>query len=87
MQFCIADAGLSEEDIMKALLSRLVNLAFGCHHKRMSWPITRQHRTYQVCCDCGAELDYSWEMMSCSHNPAAPRPVLSKGPSLKGAGI
>jgi hypothetical protein len=72
---------------MKALIIRLVNLAFGCHHKRTSWPITLQHRTYQVCCDCGAEFDYSWEMMSCSHNPAASRPALSGNRNLRSVGI
>lgn len=62
---------------MKSLMLWLVNLAFGCHHNRTSWPITLGNRTYEVCCDCGAELDYSWEMMSYRHQAEASQPVLS----------
>ena len=25
----------------------------GCWHRRMSWPITRDRRTYRVCLNCG----------------------------------
>jgi hypothetical protein len=62
---------------MKELMFWLVNLAFGCHHKCMSWPITLGNRTYEVCCNCGGEFDYSWEMMSCRHHPETPQGVLS----------
>jgi hypothetical protein len=37
----------------------------------MSWPITLDNRTYEVCCDCGAEFDYSWKMMAIAP-PATP---------------
>lgn len=62
---------------MKTLMGWLANMAFGCHHKNMSWPITLGNRTYKVCCDCGAEFDYSWEMMSTKHHSETPRSVLS----------
>ena len=34
-------------------------LILGCHHRHLSWPMTLDHRTYRVCCDCGAQFDYS----------------------------
>jgi len=37
---------------------------FGCHHKARSRVFTIGHRTYQVCCDCGAEFEYSLKTMS-----------------------
>jgi hypothetical protein len=37
----------------------------------MSWPITLGKRTYEVCRDCGAEFDYSWERMALKH-PGTP---------------
>jgi len=37
---------------------------FGCHHKALSRVFTIRHRTYQVCCDCGAEFEYSLKTMS-----------------------
>lgn len=41
----------------------LLAFVFGCHHS-LSRVFTIRGRTYQVCCDCGAEFDYSWEHMS-----------------------
>ena len=37
---------------------------FGCNHSRLSRVFTINRRTYRVCCDCGAEFDYSLENMS-----------------------
>jgi hypothetical protein len=37
---------------------------FGCHHKALSRVFTIGHRTYQVCCECGAEFEYSLKKMS-----------------------
>ena len=64
---------------MTSLMIRLATMAFGCRHKHMSWPITLEKRTYEVCCDCGAEFDYSWEMMSCKHQREASQSLLSRG--------
>lgn len=44
---------------------------FGCWHKRMSFPLTRQggrrrsgqSGTYVVCLDCGKEFAYDWQNM------------------------
>ena len=43
---------------------------FGCHHKALSRVFTIRHRTYQVCCDCGVEFEYSLKTMSASPLPA-----------------
>ena len=45
-------------------LSELCSRVFGCRHSRMSRAFTLGGRTYQVCCDCGSEFDYSLETMS-----------------------
>lgn len=37
---------------------------FGCHHHNLSRVFTIRTRTYKVCMDCGAELDYSLQTMS-----------------------
>ena len=34
-------------------LERSVGRVFGCWHRRMSWPITRNHQTYRACLKCG----------------------------------
>ena len=34
-------------------LERLVGGLFGCRHRRMSWPITRDGQTYRACLKCG----------------------------------
>jgi hypothetical protein len=49
---------------MKGALDSILSFLFGCSHRQMGFPITRGKRTYRVCCDCGAELDYSWTTMS-----------------------
>jgi hypothetical protein len=52
----------------------LLELVFGCSHRRRSFPITAkgaQRRseaakitgTYVVCLDCGKEFAYDWEAM------------------------
>jgi hypothetical protein len=42
---------------------RIAQLAFGCHHSRLTGPFTINKRTYQVCPECGREFPYSWELM------------------------
>jgi len=48
---------------MKILLASLDAL-FGCRHGHLSRVFTIAGRTYQVCCDCGAEFKYSLSTMS-----------------------
>ena len=45
-------------------IEAVVGYLFGCHHKALSRVFTIGHRTYQVCCDCGTEFDYSLKTMS-----------------------
>lgn len=37
---------------------------FGWHHKTRNRVFAIGHRTYQVCCDCGPEFEYSLKTMS-----------------------
>lgn len=64
---------------MKWLLSELFRLVFGCHHRDVSRVFTLGGRTYRVCCDCGAQFDYSLKTMSVVRRAA--RRVLP-GPSV-----
>ena len=34
-------------------LERFLGTLFGCWHRRMSWPITRDGQTYRACLKCG----------------------------------
>jgi len=45
-------------------LAFALNFAFGCHHRHLSRVFTIEHKSYKVCCDCGAHLKYSLEKMS-----------------------
>ena len=55
-------------------MSRLIDVLFGCTHKRCTFPITTKDRqegstrakttaTYVVCLDCGKEFPYDWQRM------------------------
>ena len=43
------------DDLITTLsaLERLAGSLFGCRHRRMSWPITRDRETYRACLKCG----------------------------------
>lgn len=51
-------------------VARALDYAFGCRHKRLSRVFTIASRTYKVCCDCGADFDYSLKKMEMEHRPA-----------------
>ncbi|HWZ41839.1 MAG TPA: hypothetical protein VNW97_00100 [Candidatus Saccharimonadales bacterium] len=58
-----------------------------CQHRRMSRVFTINKRTYQVCCECGREFDYSWARMHAVEiTPAAhadaPLTLAGRGGSL-----
>ena len=55
-------------------MAKLLEMLFGCAHKRYSFPITRRPGprrspaaavtgTYVVCLDCGKEFAYDWQEM------------------------
>jgi hypothetical protein len=56
------------------MLSKLMDVMFGCRHARYSFPITvraasrkgvlgQRSGTYVACLDCGKELCYDWNEM------------------------
>ena len=45
-------------------LANVIDLAFGCHHRKLSRVFTINGHTYKVCCDCGASFHYSLQSMS-----------------------
>jgi hypothetical protein len=47
---------------MKPLLW-IFQLGFGCRHSQVSRVFTIKKRMYQVCFECGQELEYSWALM------------------------
>ena len=46
----------TQRDDLVATLSpvELLRAVFGCWHRRMSWPLTRDGQTYRGCLKCGA---------------------------------
>jgi hypothetical protein len=48
-------------------LANVLDIAFGCHHRKLSRVFTIDNHTYRVCCDCGARFNYSLETMSIRH--------------------
>ena len=51
----------SQRDDLVTILSapeRLLGTLFGCWHRRMSWPITRDGQTYRACLKCGVRRNF-----------------------------
>jgi hypothetical protein len=65
-------------------ITTLLDFLFGCHHSNLSRVFTIRRRTYRVCCDCGAEFDYSVSKMAMNrrhrqHQVEDVRPVAAFG--------
>lgn len=45
-------------------LASVLDLAFGCRHRRLSRVFTIDNHSYRVCCDCGASFNYCLDTMS-----------------------
>lgn len=71
------------------MISRLVDLLFGCKHTRYSFPVTvrRAKRrppaamltgTYVACLDCGKEFAYDWQQMKVITSPERHREALAE---------
>jgi hypothetical protein len=56
-------------------LAKALDYAFGCRHQKLSRVFTIDGRSYQVCCDCGSEFEYSLQNMSIVTEPVV-RPAL-----------
>ena len=66
------------------MINSLLDLMFGCSHKRTSFPFTPSQKskpaqagragTYIVCLDCGQEFAYNWKEMRVG-NPVPEIPV------------
>jgi hypothetical protein len=65
------------------MLNSLMNVVFGCGHRRTSFPLTparkagfsgsnTRHGTYVVCLDCGKEFNYNWTDMRIGDPVSAP---------------
>ena len=60
---------------------RLLDFLFSCRHSNLSRVFTIDKRTYRVCCDCGAQFDYSLERMAVKRRRTAvvcPTPLVGK---------
>ncbi len=55
---------ISLGDKLMNAFANAMDFAFGRHHEHMSRVFTIKGRTYQVCCDCGRDFNYSLRMMS-----------------------
>jgi hypothetical protein len=65
---------------------RFLQFALGwCSHKEMSRVFTIKKRTYQVCCECGQEFEYSLTRMSVLPPKTVTRPHAPPAQALPGA--
>ncbi|MGA7908003.1 MAG: hypothetical protein WCA16_11400 [Candidatus Sulfotelmatobacter sp.] len=66
------------------MMSKLVDMLFGCTHPRYSFPVTLRGAarrsqaaaltgTYVVCLECGKEFPYDWQEMKVIDSPAERR--------------
>jgi hypothetical protein len=67
---------MSQEPV-RAFLSAIFEWMLGCHHRQLSRAFTIDHRTYQVCFDCGRKLQYSWKAMSLIKTNETPETLAS----------
>lgn len=51
-------------DSVASPVAQALELAFGCHHGKLSRVFTIRGRSYKVCCECGARFRYSLRTMS-----------------------
>jgi hypothetical protein len=56
------------------MISKMIDVLFGCHHSRYSFPVTLRvpakrpqagalTGTYVTCLECGKEFPYDWQEM------------------------
>ena len=76
------------------MFQSILNLLFGCSHRRTTFPLTAGRRdaalklpagarTYVVCLDCGKEFTYDWSAMRVA-SPVTPRlPAIEAQPMLR----
>jgi hypothetical protein len=55
----------------------IFEFVFECHHPELSRVFTIENRTYQVCFECGREVEYSWELMHSVKGACPPEAPLS----------
>jgi hypothetical protein len=74
------------------MTNALLNLLFGCRHKRLTRPMTpgiksveQDHRTYVVCLDCGTQLAYDLNEMRVGKPLAMPPSARLPGNAQKSA--
>jgi predicted transcriptional regulator len=77
------------------MLSQLMDVLFGCAHKRYTFPITAKSGrnqsaaasvtgTYVVCLDCGKEFAYDWRQMKVVSSANAARDLAESAESYAG---
>ncbi len=54
-------------------LRLLFEFVFECRHRHLGRVFTIKNRTYQVCFECGQEVEYSWELMHSAKSVVACR--------------
>ena len=64
-----ASDGVPLWDTVTHPLANALELAFGCHHRKLSRVFTIEGHSYKVCCSCGRRFDYSLRTMSIRHRP------------------
>ena len=50
---------------LSGVFGPLLGRVFGCWHRWLSLPITREGRTYRVCLSCGMSRDFDTKTWEC----------------------
>lgn len=77
------------------MLDSMLNVFFGCSHKRTTFPLTVANRvgftanaergnTYVACLDCGKEFNYNWSEMRIGSPLNASAPLVPVQAPLQG---
>jgi hypothetical protein len=70
--FALAEIDLLKQSTQwkRTMKGSILNRAFDCRHKRLTWPITPVKKpgvtggeTYVVCLDCAKQFAYDWDNM------------------------
>ena len=71
----LEQAGIDRSGFITGCVSRVKNVfrrVFGCWHRHMSLPFTRERETYRTCVNCGARRRYDldrWRMIGPFYGP------------------
>jgi len=65
------------------MFQSVMNVLFGCSHRRTTFPLTSARHTYVACLECGKEFAYDWAAMRVGEPVVAHVPVAQAQPMFR----